>query len=101
MNIRRAISADRDTLVDISLRFVRATHTFLIEADIQALFPLVRDYLTSDEPEMWVSAPLQASSWGSWGCRGAKWNRSPGAQNFKGRGAGGDWCFTPKKSTAS
>jgi putative acetyltransferase len=54
MNIRRATPADRDELVDIWLRSVRATHTFLSEVDIQSLLPDVRDYLTSDEPELWV-----------------------------------------------
>jgi putative acetyltransferase len=54
MKIRRAAPADRDELVDIWLRSVRATHTFLSEADIQSLLPDVRDYLTSDEPELWV-----------------------------------------------
>ena len=35
MNIRRAIPADREILVDIWLRSVRATHTFLSEEDMQ------------------------------------------------------------------
>ena len=54
MNIRRAIPTDRGVLVDIWLRSVRATHTFLSEEDIQSLLPPTRDYLTSDEPELWV-----------------------------------------------
>jgi putative acetyltransferase len=54
MNIRHADRADRDELVDIWLRSVRATHTFLSEADIQSLLPEVRDYLASDETELWV-----------------------------------------------
>src|SRR5262245_273852 len=54
MSIRRSIPTDRDVLVDIWLRSVRATHTFLSEEDIQSLLPLARDYLTSDEPEFWV-----------------------------------------------
>jgi putative acetyltransferase len=39
MNIRQAAGADRDELVDIWLRSVRATHTFLSEADIQSCSP--------------------------------------------------------------
>src|SRR5262249_2758844 len=54
MNIRRALPTDRDVLADIWLRSVRATHAFLTEADIQALLPLVRDYLASPETELWV-----------------------------------------------
>jgi putative acetyltransferase len=54
MNIRQADRADRVELVDLWLRSVRATHTFLSEADIQSLLPDVRDYLTSEEPELWV-----------------------------------------------
>src|SRR5262249_33890386 len=53
MQIRRAIPTDRDALFDVWLRSVRATHTFLSEADIQSFMPLVRDYLASDA-EFWV-----------------------------------------------
>src|SRR5262245_49232326 len=54
MNIRRAIPTDRGVLVDIWLRSVRATHTFLSEEDMQSLLPPTRDYLTSDGPELWI-----------------------------------------------
>ena len=54
MNIRRAIPTDRGVLVDIWLRSVRATHTFLSEEDIQSLLPPTRDHLTADGPELWV-----------------------------------------------
>src|SRR5262249_1234052 len=54
MNIRRASPTDRGVLVNIWLRSVRATHTFLSEEDIQSLLPPTRDYLTSDGPELWV-----------------------------------------------
>ena len=40
--------------MDIWLRSVRATHTFLSEEDIQSLLPATRDYPMSDEPELWV-----------------------------------------------
>jgi putative acetyltransferase len=42
MNIRRAMPTDRELLVDIWLRSVRATHTFLSEDDFQCFLPLVR-----------------------------------------------------------
>jgi putative acetyltransferase len=54
MNIRRAIATDRDGLLDIWLRSVRATHSFLTEDDIQSLLPLVRECLASGELELWV-----------------------------------------------
>jgi putative acetyltransferase len=42
VNIRRAHPTEFDGLVDIWLRSVRATHTFLSEDDIQSLLPEVR-----------------------------------------------------------
>jgi putative acetyltransferase len=54
MTIRRALPIDRDVLVDIWLRSVRATHSFLSEEDIQSFLPLVRDYLENAEAELWV-----------------------------------------------
>jgi putative acetyltransferase len=51
--IRRAGAADRDVLVDVWLRSVRATHAFLTEQDIEALLPIVRDVALA-ELELWV-----------------------------------------------
>jgi putative acetyltransferase len=48
MYIRRVRSSESDALIDIWLRSVRATHSFLTEADIQTLLPLVRDYVMSN-----------------------------------------------------
>jgi putative acetyltransferase len=53
MTIREALSADRDALLDIWLRSVRATHPFLTEADIPSLLPLVRDSAPA-ALELWV-----------------------------------------------
>jgi putative acetyltransferase len=72
MNIRRAIPADRDTLLDIWLRSVRATHTFLSEEDIQFFFPLVRDCLASGELEMWVLCSDSDETMGFMGMSGSK-----------------------------
>jgi putative acetyltransferase len=52
MTIREGVADDHDTLMDIWLRSVRATHTFLTEEDIQALLPEVRDAL--GKLELWV-----------------------------------------------
>ncbi len=85
MDIRRAIPADRDILADIWLRSVRATHTFLSEEDIQSLLPLARDYLTSDEPELWV---LCWAVMGFMGMSGSKMDALFLAPEFHGRGGG-------------
>jgi putative acetyltransferase len=53
MNIRPALAAERDILLDIWLRSVRATHTFLSEDDIQSFMPSVRD-VALVEQEIWV-----------------------------------------------
>ena len=53
MNIRRAIPSDRELLLDIWLRSVRATHTFLTEEDIQSFLPIVRE-VALPELEIWV-----------------------------------------------
>lgn len=52
--IRRAVPADQETLIDIWLRSVRATHTFLTEQDIASLVPDTRAALQSDQLELWV-----------------------------------------------
>jgi putative acetyltransferase len=53
MNISRAIPTDHELLVEIWLRSVRATHTFLSEEDIQSFLPIVRDVALA-ELEIWV-----------------------------------------------
>ena len=53
MTIREAVADDHDTLTDIWLRSVKATHTFLTEQDIQALLPEVRDVALT-KLELWV-----------------------------------------------
>lgn len=53
VTIREARPADRAALLDIWLRSVRATHTFLTEDDIQSLLPIVRDSAL-DAMELWV-----------------------------------------------
>jgi len=51
--IREGRTADRDALVAIWLRSVRATHAFLTEEDIQKLLPLVREQVLP-ALEIWV-----------------------------------------------
>jgi putative acetyltransferase len=53
MTIREGVADDHDTLVDIWLRSVKATHTFLTEQDIHALLPEVRNVALA-KLELWV-----------------------------------------------
>jgi putative acetyltransferase len=69
--IRRAEPADRDVLVDVWLRAVRATHAFLTEADIQSLLPIVRD-VALVELELWVLCGGGGVIWGFLGLSGRK-----------------------------
>jgi putative acetyltransferase len=70
MTIREALPTDRDALLDIWLRSVRATHTFLTEDDIQSLLPLVRGGLF--ELELWVLCSESGEPVGFLGLSGAK-----------------------------
>lgn len=54
--IRRPLPDERETLLGIWLRSVRATHAFLTEDDIAFYRPLVRDALASDL-ELWAAYP--------------------------------------------
>ena len=53
MVIREDVPADRDALFGVWLRSVLAIHTFLTEAEIQELLPLVRDSALP-KLEVWV-----------------------------------------------
>ena len=72
MNIRRASSTDREVLSDIWLRSVRATHTFVSKEDIRSFTPLVRDYLSSSEPKLWVLCSDSGMVMGFMGMSGSK-----------------------------
>ena len=88
MDIRRAISADCDALVDIWLRSVQATHIFLSKEDIQSLLPQVRDYLASGKPELWVLCSDAGPVMGFMGMSGSKMESLFVAPEFQGRGGG-------------
>src|SRR5262245_11812563 len=72
MKIRQALPTDRDVLLDIWLRSVRATHTFLSEEDIQFFLPLVRDGLASAELVLWVLCSDSDAPMGFLGMSGNK-----------------------------
>jgi putative acetyltransferase len=72
MHIRPLVAADRDILLDVWLRSVRATHTFVTEEDIQSFIPLVRDYLASDQSEFCVLSSDSGAVMGFMGMAGSK-----------------------------
>ncbi len=86
MTIREAIPADHPTLLDIWLRSVRATHAFLTEDDIQALYPLVRD-IALPALELWVLCESDVAV-GFMGLAGAKVEALFLEPQFTGRGGG-------------
>jgi putative acetyltransferase len=69
--IDRAGPGNRDQLVEIWLRSVRATHAFLSEGEIQGLLPEVRDYLRDDAPELWVLHDASGAPMGFMGMSGS------------------------------
>jgi putative acetyltransferase len=88
MHIRRAIPTDREVLLDIWLRAVRATHTFVSAEDVQSFIPLVRDYLASDEPEFWVLCSDAGAVLGFMGMSGSKMESLFLAPEYHGQGGG-------------
>jgi putative acetyltransferase len=88
MHIRRAIPTDREVLFDIWLRSVRATHSFVSEEDIQSFIPLVRGYLSSDEPEFWVLCNDSDTIMGFMGMSGSKMDALFFAPEFQRCGGG-------------
>lgn len=88
MNIRRSVPTDREALVDIWLRSVQATHSFLTEQDIQSLLPPTRAYLTSDDPELWVLCSNTEEVMGFMGLSEGKIDALFLAPEFQGRGGG-------------
>ena len=88
MDIRRAIPTDREVLLDVWLRSVRTTHTFVSEEDIQSMIPQVQDYLASSEPEFWVLRDDSGAIMGFMGMSGSKMESLFLAPEFQRRGAG-------------
>ena len=88
MRIREARPADSDTLLDLWLRAVRATHAFLSESEIQNLLPHVRDYLRALPPEFVVLASGAGQVLGFMGMTGSKIDSLFLAPEFHGQGGG-------------
>lgn len=87
MIIRCATVDDHAELLDIWLRSVRATHTFLTEADIQSLLPVVKD-VALPALELWVLADVDGTLMGFMGLDGAKLEALFLAPEHAGRGGG-------------
>ena len=75
-------------LFDVWLRAVRATHTFVADADIEAFKPLVHDYLASNETEFWVLCADDGSIMGFMGIAGTRMESLFLAPEFHRRGGG-------------
>jgi putative acetyltransferase len=71
MHVRPARIEDRDRMLAIWERSVRATHHFLQESDVVALRPLVAQELAGDTPEWWVLVSSQATPIGFLGVAGS------------------------------
>jgi putative acetyltransferase len=87
MTIRQARPGEQGVLLDIWLRSVRATHTFLSEADIQFFLPLVRD-LALPVLDLWVLVSDADEPMGFMGLSGNKLEALFLAPEFLRRGGG-------------
>lgn len=87
MTLREARPGERALLLDLWLRSVRATHRFLTEADIQALYPLVRDRALPTL-ELWVLCADGGAVAGFMGLSGASVEALFVAPEFMRRGGG-------------
>jgi putative acetyltransferase len=88
MDIRRAVPADREGLLDLWLRSVRATHSFVSADDIRDMTPQVRDYLASDATEFWVLCDDAGAVMGFMGLAGSNMESLFLAPEFHRRGGG-------------
>lgn len=71
MHIRPGHAADHEALLEVWVRSVRATHTFLTEGDIQFYLPIVRD-LALPHLELWILVADSGELMGFMGLSGSK-----------------------------
>jgi putative acetyltransferase len=88
MDIRRAMPTDREVLLDVWMRSIRATHTFVSDEDIQSMIPQVRTYLASGEAELWVICDTIGAIMGFMGMSGSRMESLFLAPEFLRRGVG-------------
>lgn len=87
MNIRPATAGDHACLLTIWQESVRATHSFLSEADIAELLPVVRD-VALPQLELWVLCDVESGPVGFMGLSGSKIEALFMAPAFFRRGGG-------------
>jgi putative acetyltransferase len=87
VNIRPAIPGDHARLLTIWQESVRATHSFLSEADIAELLPVVRD-VALPQLELWVLCDEESDPVGFMGLCGSKVEALFMAPAFFRRGGG-------------
>lgn len=88
MNIRRANGTDFSVLLDVWLRSIQATHTFVSEEDIRSMIPQVKAYLECGRSEFWVICAGDGTIMGFMGMSGRKMESLFLAPEFHRRGAG-------------
>ena len=88
MFIRSTTAGDVGVLVNIWLRSVRATHTFLSEEEIQALLPFVENYLEAATSSLSILCADSGDIMGFMGMSGNKIDALFLAPEFHGTGGG-------------
>ncbi len=88
MNIRLANASDRDSLFDVWIRSVEATHSFVSRDDVAAIIPHVREYLAGGPTEFWVVCSDSGSIMGFMGMLDNVMESLFLAPEFHRRGAG-------------
>jgi putative acetyltransferase len=69
--IRPARPQDSEVLIDVWLRSVRATHSFVSDADLQSFMPLVRAYLAA-AGGLWIVGGSDGTAVGFMGLAGTE-----------------------------
>lgn len=88
LRIRPPVASERQVLVALWERSVRATHGFLGEDDIAFLRPLVHDVLTGDVLSLWVLANADDAPIGFLGLSGDSIEALFLEPEYRGRGCG-------------
>jgi putative acetyltransferase len=88
MHIRRAKASEREILLEIWLRSVRATHHFVPAQEIDSMIPDVRSYLASEATQFWVATDERDAVMGFAGMAGSKMESLFLAPEFQRRGIG-------------
>ncbi|HYD51578.1 MAG TPA: acetyltransferase [Gemmatimonadaceae bacterium] len=88
MTIRASTIEERDALLDVWLRSVRATHHFLAEEDIEFFLPFVREALVANGLERWTLVAADGTPAGFMLLDGEKLEALFLAPEYRGRGEG-------------